>query len=105
MTAWEITPDDVESVLLAHHIKVTPERLAEIHGDLDHDAIIDNLLYFTDFDNQVDSMYEDIEAELIEQKIIPGKPLFQMGDDVVDGEDFEDEDWEEEEDEYTFLDE
>lgn len=76
-SAWETTEDDVSQVLNSHGIHVPPERLTEIHGEIDCDAIEEGVLYFTDMDKQIASMLSDIEDQLMEADIVPkGLKLF-----------------------------
>ena len=66
MLAWEITIEDIALVTDAHELELTEEVLDEIHSKLDHDSIIQGLLYFCDMEVQTASMLEDIEKQLIE---------------------------------------
>lgn len=83
--AWEITEDDVETVLRAH-----PESLA--NGELreglldeayklvmaEENRIVEGVLHFTDMDEQTDSMNEDIEEILIKAGILTEPRQFVM---------------------------
>jgi len=89
--AWETTTDDVLTVLNGHGIKVSAERLEEIHGDLDHDAIEEGVLYYCSMDAQTNSMLDDIENQLMESGVIPkGDKKFVMTEE--DEDDFESDD-------------
>lgn len=72
-SAWETTPEDVGIVLSRHGIHVTDEELDDIHDQLDFDAIEDGVLYYTDFGDQVDSMLDDVETQLMELGYLPTK--------------------------------
>lgn len=97
--AWETTTDDVLIVLTAHNITVSPERLDEIHGDLDHDAIEDGVLCYNGMESQTNSMLDDIETQLMEKGVIPpADKKFVMSDEDDDFDEDEFEDDEEEED-------
>jgi len=74
MCAWEVTADDVQTVLERHIIKVDEDKLQDIFDHLDHDAIVSGVLHYTDFDAQVASMLDDIENQLMERGIIPAVP-------------------------------
>lgn len=69
--AWEVTIDDLSTVLNTHGIHVNQKRLEEIFELLDYDSIEDGVLYYTDFDDQVASGLADIEAQLAVLGIIP----------------------------------
>ena len=62
---WETTTDDVAIVLNAHGIKVTDERLSEIHDGLDFDDIESGICVYDDMDEQTASMFCDIEDQLM----------------------------------------
>lgn len=92
MSAWETTQDDVKQVLKAHKIRVSDERLKEIHDSIDHDKIEDNVLRFYNMEAQTDSMLEDIEDQLMESGVIPvGNKKFIMHDEYENDE--EDDEW------------
>jgi hypothetical protein len=90
-TAWEIRTDDVATVLNAHGIKHTEASLEQILDDLDHDAIIDGVLYYVSMEAQTDSMLHDIEHHLIGNGTISGEAQFHDPD-TDECEDFEDDD-------------
>lgn len=71
MMEWEVAEEDVALVLESHGIFVNDEELSDIHSSLNTDSIVDNLMCYTDFDEQTSSMLEDIEIELMEDGIIP----------------------------------
>jgi len=73
---WEVTTEDVRLVLDAHNVKVDDARLEEIHESLDHDAIEDGVMYYTDMDDQTMSMLDDIENQLIEEGVVTGEKSF-----------------------------
>jgi hypothetical protein len=93
---WETTEDDVMTVLSAHNIKVTKDRLKEIYEGLDLDAIEAGVYYYTSIDAQTDSMLCDIEDQLMEQFVIVGKE--KQYDEADEDDDELDEDWDDEED-------
>ena len=70
--AWEVTTDDIEQVLDAHGIKdcSIDEIFEEMVGS-DFDRVEKAVLYYTDFDDQVNSALDEIEDILIENGRIP----------------------------------
>jgi hypothetical protein len=99
--AWETTTDDVLTVLDRHGIKVSAERLEEIHGELDHDAIEDGVLCFCSMEAQTNSMLDDIENQLMESEVIPKgdkKFVTTEDDDFDDDDDFDEGDDDEDDD-------
>ena len=74
--AWEITEDDVAWVLRSHGMNKSEDEISEIHDDLDHEEIIENLLRYTDMEDQMNSMYDDIENALLESGVIAGEKIF-----------------------------
>lgn len=74
--AWEITTDDVETVLKAHGVSLPEDRVSELHDGLDADSIEDGLLHYTDMDDQTASMLSDIEDHLLEEGVISGEKQF-----------------------------
>ncbi len=101
MSAWEITEEDVRNVLDAHNIEYTTERILDYLDELDVDEIVENLMSFSNFDTQVDSMMYDIENFLITKGIVKEEDrTFQEpeenDEDYFDDED--DEDWDEDDD-------
>lgn len=97
--AWEVTTDDVQTVLDAHDIVVDEQQLEEIHDSLDMDDIEHGVLYFTDFEEQVSSMLSDIEDQLMDSEVIPKvDKKFHVSESVGEVDEFEF-DLDEEEDE------
>ena len=88
---WEVTNDDVATVLNAHGITYTDERLDEIADMLDVDAIEDGVYFYTSIEAQTDSALCDIEDQLIEAGVITGDKKFENpeDDDEEDNEDDE----------------
>lgn len=68
---WETTTDDVQTVLAAHGVTVDEKRLGEIHDGLDHEDIEDGVMFYTDMDDQTNSMLSTIEDALMEDGVIP----------------------------------
>lgn len=62
--AWEVTVDDVETVLERNGIKKTEQEISEIHDGLDCDEVEEVVLSYTDFDDQVDAALDEIERQL-----------------------------------------
>ena len=74
-TAWQVTPDDVEIVLNQHGVNLSEEDVEQIADELFfeiEDQIIKGVLRLTDFDDQCNSMLEDIEDWLLEKRYIKG---------------------------------
>jgi hypothetical protein len=71
--AWETTVDDVKVVLDKHNIKVSEERLSEIHDELDFDEIEDNVLEYTMSDSQTMCAFDNIENQLMKSGVITTK--------------------------------
>jgi len=73
--AWETTPEDVQNVLRAHGIPVAYDEAERISYDLDDEAIAKAALWYTEMDDQADSVYDEIEDQLKELGMIPeGSP-------------------------------
>ena len=62
--AWEVTVDDVETVLERNGIKKTEQEISVIHDGLDCDEVEEVVLSYTDFDDQVDAALDEIERQL-----------------------------------------
>lgn len=75
MTAWEVTEDDLRTVLYEHRaehkIIFTDKQISEIHDNLDHEKIIWNAMQHTGMTRQIKSMLSDIEDQLMESGKIP----------------------------------
>jgi len=71
MSAWETTIDDIQIVTDAHGLNLSQDQIEEIHGNLNHDVIESGVLFYNDMDDQIDSMLEDIEDQLITSGILP----------------------------------
>ena len=76
--AWDITECDIDNVLRGHKIKVSDEKLSELHDlvCLSGDEIEKSILYYTDFDDQCDCCLSEIEDILIKEKFITGAKKF-----------------------------
>lgn len=62
--AWEVTIEDVETVLSRNNIVKTEEEISEIHDGLDCDEVEECALSCTDFDEQVAAAFDEIERQL-----------------------------------------
>lgn len=71
--AWEVTVEDVSTVLERHGIKKTEDEISEIHDGLDCDEIEDAVLSYTMNDSQCSAMFDEIENQLMEDGIIETK--------------------------------
>jgi len=71
MSAWETTLEDVQTVVERHELSLSDDQIEEIHEGLDHDAIENGVLCYTDMDEQTDSMLDDIENYMISNGILP----------------------------------
>jgi hypothetical protein len=80
MNAWEITLEDVQAVLACHGVELPKKQIVEIHGELDHEGIIDSLLNYDDMEQQTRSMLDDIENYLLEAGIVTGEKKFRLED-------------------------
>lgn len=68
--AWEITTDDVLTVLRKHGKNVSETKAESILENLDKEIIIDNLLFYNSMDDQSNSMLSDIEDALMNSNVI-----------------------------------
>jgi len=75
-TAFEITPEDVQTVADQHKVKLSAERAEELLGELDLGAIEKGLLHYCDMDEQTTSAYDDIENHLLKRGVIEGDKVF-----------------------------
>ena len=71
--AWEVTVDDVSTVLERHGIKKTRDEIDGIHDGLDFDEIEDAVLRYTMNDSQCRAMFDEIENQLMEDGVIETK--------------------------------
>lgn len=83
--AWEVTQEDIETVLQEHGVAFT-EEISEM---VDDDEVEDSILHYVSFNAQCDVALSVIEDQLIEAKVISGPKKFLMPEDVDP--DFEDE--------------
>jgi len=68
--AWEITPDDVETVLDEYDL-VTTENVEKGFDIIDADEVVKAVLSYTDFDDQMNASFATIEEILRREKIVP----------------------------------
>lgn len=68
--AWEVTTEDVETVMRSHGLSPTDAEVTAAHDALDFDRIERDVLYETDFDAQVAAMNESIAEGLKENGIL-----------------------------------
>ncbi len=96
--AWEVTKDDVQTVLDRHGCKASAETLLDEHfvGD---GRVEDAVLYFVNFELQCDVALSEIEDVLMEAGVITGQKKFTYdeADNIWDGEDDFDDDLDDEE--------
>ena len=69
---WETTPEDVQRVLAAHNVSLLDDQVAELFASLDCGAVERAVLHYTDFDDQVRTMHQEIESYLLERGVIQG---------------------------------
>ena len=74
--AFEIVEEDIEHVLCAYGTTISAFEDFNMTVDLDHDRIVKAVLYYTDFDDQVDCMHSEIEDQLIEESLVEGPKKF-----------------------------
>ena len=80
--AWEVTPDDVGTVLAAHKLDEDEDTIHDQHFDDDAcDRVENAILYHTDMDDQCEEGLAEIEDILIEAKVITGEKKFQSPSD------------------------
>ena len=70
MIAWEVTEEDVKTVVDAHDLNMTEEQISDVLDELDHDSIIEGLLCYTNMEDQTNSMLDDIENYFIEKEMV-----------------------------------
>ena len=77
--AFEITADDVATVLRRHKLVNTCDDplVDEVFDDLDVDRVERAALWYTDLDDQTASALDEIENILIEEGVIDAPKLFQ----------------------------
>jgi hypothetical protein len=69
--AWETTPEDLKRVLERNDIELSQDEIEDIFFvNIDDDRIEKAVLYYTDFDDQVEAALDEIEKILIEDGII-----------------------------------
>jgi hypothetical protein len=72
--AWEVTPEDIQTVAGQHNLHLTLEQADGL--SLDCDEIVTNVLRYIDFDDQCNSMYDDIENLLLSKGVITGEKVY-----------------------------
>ena len=99
-TEWEITPEDIKTVLDEHGISYTDDQITDWLDQLDHEEIIDNLLNYIDLEQQTESMLYDIENFFISLGIInETDKVFELPDEDFDEFDYDYDDEDDEDDE------
>lgn len=68
--AWEVTQEDIETVLEAHASGVDLDAEEVFDNFYEGDRVEKAVLYYDDFDDQVTAALSEIEDVLIEQGII-----------------------------------
>jgi hypothetical protein len=76
MSNFEVTKDDVETVLERHELSLNDEQVEEIHDGLDFERIDEVVFEWNDLDSQTASMFSEIEDQMIEDGIITGEKKF-----------------------------
>lgn len=71
--AWQVTDDDVETILRAHKCGAL---VSEAMEKLNIPSIVNGLLHYVEFEDQVNSMMADIEQQLLACKFITGDALW-----------------------------
>lgn len=71
MNAFEITQEDVNTVLSAHNIVKTPKERERIFDDLDCGEIEGAALYGDEMEEQTNYAYQEIENQLKAEGILP----------------------------------
>jgi hypothetical protein len=74
--SWEPTTEDIQTVAKAHGVNLSDEQADKLLEDLDVDSIEEGVLYYVNFDDQVESANADIEKFLIEQGVVEGDPKY-----------------------------
>jgi len=76
--AWEVTIEDVQNVLTEHGMSDDAEALLDLYfgAKPENDARVEKaVLRYSDFDDQVASALDEIEAILLEATVISQKRL------------------------------
>jgi hypothetical protein len=78
MNEWEITEDDIDHVLEAHDssLMYLMDDVDFNMFDLELDDIVESILHYTEFEDQVSCMHSAIEDQLIEGSFIEGPKQF-----------------------------
>ncbi len=63
-TAWETTEEDILNCLEQMGKKLTPEEVTQIHGDLNHHAIMSAALIGEVLEDQVGFAYDEIKDQI-----------------------------------------
>ena len=73
---WQTTPEDVQTVLAAHDFILDDDQVEELFAGLDCGAVEKAVLHYTDFDDQIRAMHNEIQNYLIKRDIINGAKKF-----------------------------
>lgn len=80
--AWEVTPDDVGTVLAAHGLDVDEDTIHDQYFDDDAQyRVEDAILYHCNMEDQIVEAMAEIEDILIEAEVIQGEKKFESPDD------------------------
>ena len=75
--AWEVTPEDVSTVLAEHDSDLSSEMVFDEHILCEHDRIETAVLEYTDFYDQTDASLSEIEDILIEEGVLSDSKKFE----------------------------
>jgi hypothetical protein len=75
--AWETTLDDVRTVLSAHDFILDADQVEKLFAGLDCGVVEKAVLHYTDFDDQIRTMFREIANYLLTRGIIDGPTKFQ----------------------------
>lgn len=73
-TAWEVTAEDIATVLKCHGLPSDAARADELLSEcfVNDDRVVEAVLYYCDFDQQVVAALSEIEDVLTEAGHLPG---------------------------------
>lgn len=78
--AWEVTPEDVGIVLKEHGVEADYDQcdslLSRMTDDGTYETIVENVLLYTEFEEQCESMMDDIENWLLQKGVIQGEKIY-----------------------------
>ena len=69
--AWDVTEDDMSTVLDGHNVSKTDDEIESLLVDVDVDTIEKNVLRYDNMEDQTASMLSDIEDQLMKASVIP----------------------------------